>query len=412
VGGVLRERAEMKNPHPDPLPEYGARRKKGPARENRIVPVIAGVGLISPLGDCLDSTWQSLMAGRYITDHSPAQFADRPGSARIMQLAIAAAREAMRSAGPAASGRTAGDAAVIIGTSKGPAQRWITPKPVEISFANISAGRCGCVDGAGLGEVAAAVADALDLAGPRLTYSAACASGLHALIRGAMMIVDGDVDAALVIGAESSLQEIFLASFQRLGLLADLKIGCRPMDEFRDGLLVSEAAAAVWMVRSDSPDIGHVRLPIVVESMFMGSDGYHLTGVDPDGKALRTLIEQTLGESGVDLVHAHATGTRANDGVELDALDEALDRRGCNAIAYSHKGALGHSLGASGMVSTVLAVKSHQTGTVAGNIRTSHPLATRHLQISQRPIHATIARTLILAAGFGGPVATVCLKTR
>jgi len=382
------------------------------ASDDRLVPVIAGVGLVSPLGDCLDTTWQALLAGRYITDHSPAQFADEPGAPRIVHLAVAAAKEAMRSAGGAASGTAARNAAVIIGTSKGPAQRWISPRSTQISIANITAGRCGRVDVAGLGEIAAAVAHELDLSGPRLTYSSACASGLHALIRGAMMIIDGDVDAALIVGAESSLQEIFLASFQRLGLLADPKIGCRPMDEFRDGLLVSEAAAAVWMVRSDSVDIASVRRPIIVESMFMGSDGHHLTGVDPAGMALRRLIDPTLGESGVDLVHAHATGTRANDAVELDAIDEALVCRGCKAIAYSHKGALGHSLGASGMVSTVLAVKSYQTGIVPGNIRTDHPLPSRNLRILQQPIHATIARTLILAAGFGGPVATVCLKSR
>jgi 3-oxoacyl-(acyl-carrier-protein) synthase len=274
------------------------------------------------------------------------------------------------------------------------------------------AGRSGRVALSGLGEIAAAVGEALDLAGPRLTNSAACASGLHALIRGAMMIRQGDVDAALIVGAESSLQEIFLASFQRLGLLPDPRIGCRPMDQTRDGLLTSEAAAAVWVVRSDAAGIERCGNAIAIESMALGAEAHHLTGVDPKATTLRRLIDKTLADRGVDLVHAHATGTRANDPVELQAIDDGLFSRGGRAIAYSHKGALGHSLGASGMVSTVLAIKSHQSGIVPGNVRTEHPLATRTLRIEKEPIHATIARTLILAAGFGGPVATVCLKSR
>jgi 3-oxoacyl-[acyl-carrier-protein] synthase II len=382
-----------------------------PSTPQRIIPVIVGAGLVSALGDCLDSTWNALLAGRYIRNHSPAVFSEISDKPRIVQLAIAAATEAMRSAGEVASGSSARNAALIVGTSKGPAQAWLTPRTITPSLENIESRQSGRLELAGIAQVAAAVGDHFGICGPRLTLSAACASGLHALIRGAMMIQCGEIDAALVVGAEASLQEVFLASFQRLGLLADPAIGCRPMDKNRDGLLISEAAAAVWLVRSDATGIDNRKTAIAIDSMSMAADAHHLTGIDPAGITLRRVIDETLGSGGVDLVHVHATGTRANDEVELDAVDDALQSRDARAIAYSHKGALGHSLGASGLVSTVLAVKSHLSDVVPGNVRTTHPLPANNLTIAQAAIGQKVHRTLILAAGFGGPVSALCLTS-
>ena len=81
------------------------------------------------------------------------------------------------------------------------------------------------------------------LDGPALTISAACASGLHALIRATMMIRGGEADRVLVVAAEASVSPIFLGSFRRMGVLPAEGVGCRPFDQARDGFLMSEAAA-------------------------------------------------------------------------------------------------------------------------------------------------------------------------
>src|SRR3954464_875948 len=107
--------------------------------------------------------------------------------------------------------------------------------------------------------------------GPRLTVSAACASGLLALIRGALMIKSGEAKRVLVVGAEASVHELFIGSFRRLGVLAKAGEGCRPFDEGRSGFLMSEAGAAVCLESGDG-GAGEV----LIEKMAMGGDATHL----------------------------------------------------------------------------------------------------------------------------------------
>ena len=100
----------------------------------------------------------------------------------------------------------------------------------------------------GLAQMSAEIAMELQAGrGPRLIFSAACASGLHALIRGAMLIHSGEAKRVLVAAAEASIHPLFLGSFKRLGLLPRPGVGCRPFDLHRDGFLMSEAAAAVCL---------------------------------------------------------------------------------------------------------------------------------------------------------------------
>ena len=78
---------------------------------------------------------------------------------------------------------------------------------------------------------------------------------------------------------------------------------------------------------------------------------------------------------------------------------------------YSHKAALGHSLGAAGLVSIVLNVQMHRLGIVPGNVNTREPLPTSRLTISNHPEHRPIRRSLAIAVGFGGAMAAVGLRT-
>jgi 3-oxoacyl-[acyl-carrier-protein] synthase II len=110
-------------------------------------------------------------------------------------------------------------------------------------------------------------------------------------------------------------------------------------------------------------------------------------------------------EGGCDLVHAHATGTAVSDPVELSAIVAA----GHRGYVYSHKAALGHSLGAAGMVAAVINCISHRKSIIPGNVRTTYPLAAGELVISRTPTFARVERSVVLAAGFGGPLGAVRL---
>jgi len=175
---------------------------------------------------------------------------------------------------------------------------------------------------------------------------------------------------------------------------------------------MSEAAAAVCL-QADSPDKDSASSPkIALEHFALGADATHLTASDPSGRVLEHLINKVTSNHPIDLVHAHGTGTVANDEIELAAIERAFSPSTSSPFLYSHKGALGHSLGAAGLVAVVLNVLAHQHGIVPPNVQTHHPLPATRVTISQEAIHRQINRSIVLAAGFGGSSAAVSLVTR
>lgn len=414
------------------------------------LPVITGAGLVTPLGRDLASTWDGLIEGRHANDHARV---DVPGTApsRVARLGVEAARQAV--AGAAWGGDVLADpaTALVVGTSKGPVEAWVGPTQApHVSY--------------GLAQLTADVARSVGHGfGPRLALSAACASGLHALARAVMMIRTGECRRALVVAAEASVHPLFLASFARLGVLPPAGHGCRPFDESRAGFLMSDAAAAVcvegveegggagsggdaWFstpgaphpdrTGSDGPawDVVHRGVPvphgpnpdaqhlawgtplparaarIAVDAIAIAGDAAHLTGGDLQALALRRCLRTALAPGPVDLVHAHGTGTSVNDPIELDAILRELPV-GAGPVLYSHKGALGHSLGAAGLVAVVLNVQSHARGLIPPNVRTTRPLPHGPLRLSPAAVERPVRRSVALAAGFGGAVAAVGLRT-
>jgi 3-oxoacyl-[acyl-carrier-protein] synthase II len=356
----------------------------GTKSENKQNPAITGVGLVTPLGDTAGKTWDALLAGRFIVDHSRLdKFA---GAARVADLAEVAAAEAMAEAGWTDVVRNAADTALIVATSKGPVEAWIG----------------GFVGDAGIGDVAARLARSLKFGiGPRLSLSAACASGLHALSRGLLALESGEASRALVVAVEASAHPLFISSFQRLGVLAPEGFGCRPFDVNRNGFVVSEAAAAVCLEFTGSKNYARV------ENCCVAGDASHLTGSDPEGKSLRNLLRQVAGGRPVDLIHAHSTATVTNDPIELAAIRQIAGED--SPIVYSHKGALGHSLGAAGLLSVVLNCLCHRTGMAPGNVQSSNPMPTEGLTFSNSCVSRSVRRSLALAAGFGGALGAVSL---
>ena len=366
---------------------------------------IAGCGLVTPLGCSASATWDAIVGGRVIESHAHAPIASRADEARVTTLAVGAAREAIASAGWSRDELSEDATAVIVGTSKGPVERWLTAPPEHMSSSTYVA--AGCEDVFGLAAVCDAVARDIGAGfGTRLTLSAACASGLHALGRAWMMIRSRQVDRAIVVAAESSLSPLFLSSFKRLGVLPKDGVGCRPFDEARDGFLMSEAAAAGCLCASEPDADGDAPGEVFIDRFALGGDATHLTGSDPDGRLLRRLISQVIGTNPIDLVHAHGTGTITNDPVELAAIDNAVQGR---PNVFSHKAALGHSLGAAGLISVVLNCMAHERGLIPPNARTDRPLHAERVQIARDSVRRDVRRSIAIAAGFGGPTAVVGL---
>ena len=366
------------------------------ASSNKPHVAITAHAMLAPLN------FEEVLAGQYITSHSRVPITIAPGQLRAIQLATLVAKQAVARC-PSWSANDP-QTALIVGTSKGPIDNWFAPLPPTSDNLQQSAGG---LHPTGLAEIAAELSTTLHLPGPHLTLSAACVSGLHALIRACMMIQSGQVERALVVAVESSFHPLFQASFQRLGILPPCEIGCRPFDHSRAGFLMSEAAAAVVVERVEVPQSN----AIVVDRFAMGGDATHLTGSDPQGRVLRHLLAHVINNRPLDLIHAHGTGTLLNDSMELAALESSLIEQDPRPTLYSHKAALGHSLGAAGLLAVVINCECHRRGIIPPNPRTLDPLSTERVSISAASVRRKIQRSIVAASGFGGPTAAVSIET-
>jgi 3-oxoacyl-[acyl-carrier-protein] synthase II len=388
--------------------------------------IVTGLGLLTPLARGADETWDALLAGRFISDHcfaaGESDHSNDP-TPRVIRMARAVAAEAIADAGWPDST----DVAVIVGSSKGSIESWITPLQ-HIAFSPYITGG---PSPAGLSDIAADLArgDAL-----RLTYSGACASGLIALARAAMLIESGQTDRVLVVASEAGLHPLFVGSFKRLGVLAPPEIGCRPFDRARAGFLMSEAAAAICLEARAAEHVGAspntpvseprattrilppTRINVAIDRYALAGDANHLTAADPSGRVLRHLINKVSDGHPVDLFHAHGTGTPVNDPIELAVIESAVEASDAGRempppCLYSHKGALGHSLGAAGLVSVVLSAIAHRHGRVPPNVRTTRPVDTNNVVLASTPVDRPVRRSVAVASGFGGATAAISLKT-
>ncbi|HMB94734.1 MAG TPA: hypothetical protein VKK61_01710, partial [Tepidisphaeraceae bacterium] len=145
-----------------------------------------------------------------------------------------------------------------------------------------------------------------------------------------------------------------------------------------------------------------------IENFALGGDATHITGSAPQGKTLRHLLRSVITDHPADLIHAHATGTELNDSIELAAIESCATGQ---PNIYSHKGALGHSLGAAGLVSVVLNCLSHQSGLIPPNVQTHRPMQTIGVQIVRETIQRPIKRSIAIAAGFGGAMGMISLRS-
>lgn len=276
------------------------------------------------------------------------------------------------------------------------------------------------------GQLAADLAAANDIRGPVRCVSVACVSGLLALQTGAELLLHNAADAVIVVGVDL-LSHFVLAGFTALKSLDP--DGCRPFDKDRVGLSLGEGAGAILLTHgvvasvSDAavdvfPAAGTAattpNLPLCIAGWGSSNDANHLTGPSRDGSGLALAMERALRKAGrtpgeVDYVHAHGTGTLYNDTMEALALRRIFGER--IPPFSSSKGMLGHTLGAAGILETILCVLAAQTDTVPGTPRLRTPAADMPASLQLTPQRGVKLRTLLkINAGFGGTNAALMLE--
>lgn len=364
---------------------------------------IAGLGLVSPLGIGAWPTFRAMLAGKTLgsratklpTDLDPVTFCQQLGRVGVachagddpaVELAERAAREAAMDAGIDLT-----DVRCCIGTSKGAVTAMAHDKqPIAVALG-------------AHGYLTQRLREKLHL-GLTEHYVAACASSLTALHHARLkMRRPNGPRVMLVVTSEAALLPIFIHSYRRLGVLAPMTragYATGPLDESRQGFMLSELAAAVVLERTDNEASGGIEL---VDTA-IACDAHDLIRTDPAMPALRHVASQLLTEPMI--MHPHATGTRDHDPFEMQAV---ADGKWQMADVYACKGALGHGLGASGLVSLIIAAlcaRTNKRPPMPWLHRPLHPSALCHppSTISPSLPHA------VFAAGFAGHVAGAVIR--
>lgn len=256
------------------------------------------------------------------------------------------------------------------------------------------------------------VASVTGITGPSLTISTACSSSAKVYSTARRWIRRGLVDAALVGGVDSLCLNT-LYGFNSLQLVsAD---PCRPFDRRRNGINLGEAAAYALLTREDIVADSGFRLLGIGES----SDAYHMSHPHPEGRGAILAMEGALKMAGlqagdIDYVNLHGTGTQANDGIEALALAKVLGENqpegAAGGVAVSStKGWTGHTLGAAGMIESVLTLEAMQLELAPGTLNCESLDETLGYPVLQQNQPRKIRFALSNSFGFGGSNATLAL---
>jgi len=233
-----------------------------------------------------------------------------------------------------------------------------------------------------------------------LVISDACISGVQAIITGARLISAGLYDNCVINGTDI-ISEFVLSGFNSFKSLSTGP--CRPFDKTRDGLSLGEGSGTI--ILTSDPDVsGNDK--ILVSEGFSTNDANHISGPSRTGEGLFIAISRVLQKSSpkIDFISAHGTATPYND--EMESV--AINRAGLQDVPVnSFKGYWGHTLGAAGVIESIMSIYSMRNNILFNTLGFSVPGVTNPLNLVSVPVKKEINNCLKIASGFGGCNAAV-----
>jgi len=242
-----------------------------------------------------------------------------------------------------------------------------------------------------------------------LVVSNACISGVMALIIARRYLQTGQYDHAVVLGADE-LSRFIVSGFQSLSALGSEP--CRPFDRDRRGVSLGECAAV--LVVSALPEALGVTPDISITGGGISNDANHISGPSRTGDELAHAVRQAMAEAGTAIdelgfVSAHGTATLYND--EMEA--KAFYTLGLTDVPVnSTKGAFGHTLGAAGVLETVLSLYSLRRQEVLPTVGFEHHGVSQPITVNRTLQNRTFHKSLKTASGFGGCNAAIVLQQK
>ncbi len=396
--------------------------------------VVTGIGMVSPLGNDLSTTWSSLTSGvsgvSAITRFDPtgyetsiaAEVKDFDAAARLgrkdarrtdryTHFAVAAAQEALEQSGLAIGEENADRVGVLIGSGMGGAETLdagmetvLTAGPSRLSpffmpmfLGNMASGTVSIVTGA---------------RGPNFSPVSACASSAHALGEAAEILRRGDADAMIAGGSEAPMARMVVAGFSAMGALSrrndDPQRASRPFDLERDGFVLGEGGAVLILETEE-----HARqrgATILARLTGYGStdDANHMVQPAPGGSGAANAMRLAMRGAGLNprdigYINAHGTSTPLNEKFETEAIKGAFGDVAYQVPISSTKSMTGHLLGAAGALEAAFAVMAITEGLLPPTINQTTPDPDCDLDYvpnASRP--ARIDHAMSNSMGFGG----------
>ena len=232
-----------------------------------------------------------------------------------------------------------------------------------------------------------------------LVISNACISGVMALTVAARFLRSGQYDHAVVVGADT-LNHFVVSGFQSLQALSDEP--CKPFDVNRKGINLGEAAAAILL--TTEPEALQLKPSVKFLGSGLSNDANHISGPSRTGEELFFAIRQALTEAGVsadeiDFISAHGTATQYNDEMEAKAFN--LAGMG-NVPLHSLKGYFGHTLGAAGILETVISTHSLLNNELVASLGYERSGVSQAVNVIRQLESKPLKTFLKTASGFGG----------
>ncbi len=405
--------------------------------------VITGLGVVSPLGHTVSSTWQSVLSGESgagpitlfdttgfasnfaceVKNWDAAKYVDKRQAKhidRFLGFAIAAGCMAMRDAGytdlriPEEQqnrwgvyvGSAMGGVRTIESThskvgSKGP-RYGFSPYFITDIIANMAPGMLSMMTGA---------------KGPNMSHVSACASGAHSIGEACRIIQLGECDAMIAGGADASIGVLGVGGFNSMRALStnneDPKSASRPFDRDRDGFVMAEGAGIIVLEeRQRAMDRG-AKIYAEVAGYAATADAHHITQPAPGGEGAVRCMRMALANAKLDAtdilyINAHGTSTPVNDKNESAAIATVFGAHAKKLWVSSTKSMTGHMLGAAGSVEAALCALAlqHQVAPPTINYTTADPACPLDY-VANEPRKMTSPYAMSNSFGFGGTNATL-----
>ena len=413
--------------------------------------VVTGLGLVTPLGSSVETTWANILAGKSgagpIThfdaseykcrvacevkpaDHEYGFDPDKRVDHKVQRqvdpfiiFGIDAAGQAIEDAGlldmDEATRLRAGcsigsgigglpgiEKESLVLAEKGPGR--VSPHFVHGRLINLISGQVSIKYG---------------LMGPNHAVVTACSTGAHSIGDAARMIKDGDADIMLAGGAEATICPIGIAGFAQARALSTAfndqpEKASRPYDEGRDGFVMGEGAGVLVLEEYEHAKARGAKIYAEVVGYGLSGDAYHVTAPHPEGSGAYRSMEMALRKAGmepsqIDYINAHGTSTPLGDELELGAVRRLFGDAIKTVSMSSTKSAIGHLLGGAGAVESIFCILAMRDQIAPPTLNLDNPSAgcegvdlVPH-KAKKRSIKAVLNNSF----GFGGTNASLVMK--